>query len=147
MPAGNTWGDVIITVPILYTTTGAGVPVTVTFGPNVTDALQLFKAEEMLILVAVIVGTLFGDAVPEPDALVHPLTVLVTVYVPPVDTVIEEVVAPVLHNKVPVAVVDNVEEPQLFTTVTDGADGADGAVLITTLADATEMHPAALVTV
>jgi hypothetical protein len=35
----------------------------------------------------------------------------------------DEVVSPVLHNKVPVAVVDNVEVPQLFTTVTTGADG------------------------
>ena len=43
---------------------------------------------------------------------------------------IEEVVAPVLHNKVPVAVVDNVEVPQLFTTVTAGADGiAFGAAM------------------
>ena len=38
-------------------------------------------------------------------------------------TVMDEVVSPVLHNKVPVAVVDNVEVPQLFTTVTTGADG------------------------
>ena len=49
---------------------------------------------------------------------------------PAVDTVIEEVLSPVLHNKVPVAVVDNVEVPQLFTTVTDGADGvAFGAAM------------------
>lgn len=38
-------------------------------------------------------------------------------------TVIDEVVAPVLHNKVPVASVDNVELPQLFCVVTFGADG------------------------
>ena len=38
--------------------------------------------------------------------------------------------SPVLHNKVPVAVVDNVEVPQLFTTVTTGADGmAFGAAM------------------
>ena len=43
---------------------------------------------------------------------------------------IEEVVAPVLHNKLPVAVVDIVEEPQLFTTATAGADGmAFGAAM------------------
>jgi hypothetical protein len=36
-----------------------------------------------------------------------------------------DVVAPLLHNKVPGAVVDNVEVPsQLSTTVTDGAVGA-----------------------
>ena len=35
-------------------------------------------------------------------------------------TMIEAVLSPVLHNKVPVAVVDNVEVPQLFITVTIG---------------------------
>ena len=41
---------------------------------------------------------------------------------PLVVTVIEAVVSPVDHNKLlPVAV--NVEDPQLFTTVTKGADG------------------------
>lgn len=33
------------------------------------------------------------------------------------------VVAPVLHNTEPVAVVDNIELPQLFTTVTTGVTG------------------------
>ncbi len=33
------------------------------------------------------------------------------------------VVAPLLHNKVPVAVVESVELPQLFATVTTGAAG------------------------
>ena len=41
-------------------------------------------------------------------------------------TVIEEVLSPVLHSKVPVAVVDNVEVPQLFTTVTAGAGTTAG---------------------
>ena len=41
-------------------------------------------------------------------------------------TVMDEVVSPVLHNKVPVAVVDKVEVPQLFTTVTIGAVIASG---------------------
>ena len=45
-------------------------------------------------------------------------------------TVIEELVSPVLHNRDPVAVVDNVELPQLFTTVTTGVDGiATGAAM------------------
>lgn len=30
-----------------------------------------------------------------------------------------------LHNRLPVAVVDRTELPQLFTTVTTGADGVD----------------------
>jgi hypothetical protein len=66
-------------------------------------------------------GTVVGAALPLPAGLVHPFTVCVTVYVPPVDTVIDEVVAPLLHNREPVnepAV--SVELPQLFITETDG---------------------------
>jgi hypothetical protein len=37
--------------------------------------------------------------------------------------VIDEVVAPVLHSKLPVAVVESTELPQLFTTVTTGVAG------------------------
>ena len=39
-------------------------------------------------------------------------------------TVMDEVVAPLLHNRDPVAVVDSVELPQLSTTVTTGVAGA-----------------------
>jgi hypothetical protein len=62
-----------------------------------------------------------GAAVPLAPELVHPLTVWVTVYVPGVVTVIELVVAPLLHNNEPVndsAV--NIELTQLSTTVTAG---------------------------
>ena len=45
-------------------------------------------------------------------------------------TVMDEVVSPVLHNKVPVAVVDKVEVPQLFTTVTIGAVIASGCTTV-----------------
>ena len=82
-------------------------------------------------------GIAFGKATPEPDALVHPFTVWVTVYVPALLTVIEEPVAPVLHNKDPTALVDKVDTPQLSVTVTIGADGI-------ALGDATP-EPAALV--
>jgi len=54
---------------------------------------------------------------------VHPFTVCVTVYVPAVVTVIDVEVAPVLQSNEPVndpAV--NVELPQLFSTVTVGAE-------------------------
>jgi len=34
-----------------------------------------------------------------------------------------DVVAPVLHNSVPEAVVDKIDDPQLSTTVTTGAEG------------------------
>jgi hypothetical protein len=75
-----------------------------------------------------VAGIATGAALPDPAALVQPLPVCVTVYEPAILTVIEEVVSPVLHNKAPGAVVDKVEEPQLFTTVTKGvADEATGA--------------------
>ena len=47
-------------------------------------------------------GIACGAATPLPEGLVHPFTVCVTVYVPAVVTVIDEVVAPLLHNKEPV---------------------------------------------
>ena len=51
----------------------------------------------------------------------------------------DEVVAPVLQCRNPVAVVDNVELPQLLTTVTTGAAGAvTGAV---TAVSATLVQP------
>jgi len=68
-------------------------------------------------------GVAFGAAVPLPEALVHPLTVAFTVYEPAEVTVIEEVVAPLLHSNVPAAVVESTEFPQLFTTVTTGVEG------------------------
>jgi len=84
-----------------------------------TELLQL------LMTVTVGAGTLefTGAATRLPGELVHPFTVCVTVYVPAAVTVMEVVVAPVFHNNDPVndpAV--NVELPQLFTTVTVGAE-------------------------
>jgi hypothetical protein len=73
-------------------------------------------------------GVVFGAAVAEPGRLVHPFTVCVTLYKPPVLTIImDEPVAPVLHNKLPVAVVDKVDVPsQLLTTFTIGVAGIAG---------------------
>lgn len=42
---------------------------------------------------------------------------------PAVPTLIELVVAPVLHSNDPAAVVERVDVPQLFTTVTTGIAG------------------------
>jgi len=70
-----------------------------------------------------VAGIVNGAATPEPAALIQPSTVCVTVYVPAVLTVIDGVVSVVLHNNVPVAVVDKLAVPQLFTTFTDGAVG------------------------
>lgn len=69
-------------------------------------------------------GVTAGEATAVPEVLVHPLTVCVTVYVPPVVTVMEEVVAPVDHDKLFPDVV-NTELPQLLTTDTTGADGME----------------------
>ncbi len=63
----------------------------------------------MLIIGAM--GAEPGAATPVPGKLVHPFTVWVTLYVPPVVTVIDCPVEFVLHNRLPVAVVDNVEVP------------------------------------
>ena len=69
-------------------------------------------------------GIACGAATPLTEGLVQPFNVCVTEYVPAVVTVIDEVVAPLLHNNEPVKdVAVNVELPQLFTTVTTGADG------------------------
>ena len=46
-------------------------------------------------------GISCGVATPLPEGLVHPFTVCVTEYVPAVVTVIDEVVAPLLHNRSP----------------------------------------------
>ena len=70
-----------------------------------------------------VAGVATGAAMPEPAALVHPPTVLVTVYVPAVVTVIEAVFAPLLHAIVPPDGIERVELPQLFTTVTAGVAG------------------------
>jgi len=94
---------------------------------KVPDAVVDKVVEPLQLLTTVTVGVagnVLGAAVPEPATLVQPSTVCVTVYVPAVLTIMEEVVAPVLHNNVPVAVVDKVEVPlQLLTTLTIGVAG------------------------
>jgi hypothetical protein len=69
-------------------------------------------------------GIGFGDATPLPAVLAQPLSVCTTVYVPAVATVIDGVVAPLLHNKVPLKFdAVNTELVQLSVTVTVGAGG------------------------
>ena len=69
-------------------------------------------------------GVVFGAAIAEPAALVHPFTVVVTVYVPAVLTMMLDAVSPVLQSKLPAAKVANVDVPsQLSTTVTTGVAG------------------------
>jgi putative N-acetylmannosamine-6-phosphate epimerase len=102
-----------------------------------------------------VAGVVFGAAVPEPASLVQPSTVCVTVYVPALLTIMEEVVAPVLHNNVPVAVVDKVDVPlQLLTTFTIGVAGAvfgaavpDPASLVQPLTVCVTVYAPALLTI
>ena len=78
-----------------------------------------------------VAGVDFGAAVPLPARLVQPFSVVVTVYIPDELTIIDEVAAPVLHNNVPVAVVDKVEVPsQLSVTVTAGAAGVVFTIIL-----------------
>ena len=79
-------------------------------------------------------GIGFGAAVALANGLAQPVIVCLTVYVPGVFTVIDEVVAPLLQNNVPVnPVAVNTELPQLFTTVTPGATGVELTVSIAAL--------------
>jgi hypothetical protein len=87
-------------------------------------------------------GPLPGFAIPLPAADVHPTpTDWVTVYVPAVVTVIDGVVSPVLHNKVPVKLdaVSNEVPLQLSVTVTVGAFG--GLPGLATPLPAADVHP------
>jgi hypothetical protein len=70
-------------------------------------------------------GTVKGDGVTGALLkLVQPVVVLVTVKVmEPTDAVMLDVVAPVLHNRLPEAVVLNAELPQLSTFVITGVAG------------------------
>lgn len=70
-----------------------------------------------------VTGIVLGADVPDPVPLVHPLTVVVTVYIAASFTVIDAAVALLLHNSVPPAVVESIELPQLFTTVIPGVAG------------------------
>jgi hypothetical protein len=59
----------------------------------------------------------------------------------------DEPVEPVLHNKLPLAVVDKIEIPaQVLSTVTTGVAGTDDGVLITAIV-IVDIHPAAFFTV
>jgi hypothetical protein len=78
----------------------------------------------LLVIVTIGVdGSVNGAAVPVPAALVHPFTVAVTLYVAAAVTVIEDVVAPVFHDNVPVEMVVNKELPQLLYTNIIGVAG------------------------
>ena len=84
-----------------------------------TELPQLFT-----ILIVGVVGTVRGADIPLPPELAHPFTVCVTVYVAAFVTVIDVVVALLLHNNDPVKLpAVNTELPQLFATPTVGAAG------------------------
>ena len=52
-----------------------------------------------------------------------------------------------LHNKLPVAVVDNVEVPQSFATVTTGTETSAGSVIVTLFVVAVNSSASLTVTV
>jgi hypothetical protein len=84
------------------------------------------------LLATVIVGAVgmtFGSDKPLAAGLVQPFTVCVAVYEAVSVTVIDVVIAPLLHNNDPVKLpAVNTELPQLLTTLTVGAVGtATGA--------------------
>jgi hypothetical protein len=100
----------------------------VPFEPLLHEPLTLeVSVVEPQLLVTVITGvacTALGADTPAPAALTQPLTVCVTVYVALFDTVIDAVVAPLLHRMFPVVFeAVNVDVPQLLTTATVGTDG------------------------
>jgi len=78
-------------------------------------------------------GIALGAATPLPAGLAQLFTVRVTVYVAAVVTVMELVVAPVLHNNEPVPVAVNSELPQLLVTETVGAEGMEVTVNVAAL--------------
>ena len=112
---------------------------------NKLPATVMLSVELPQLLATVTVGAdgmALGVTVPIPAALVHPFTVVVTLYEPATVTVIEEVVAPVLQSKLPAAAVLRIELPQLLTAVTEGSDGE---LLIVSTNVAAESQPTALV--
>jgi hypothetical protein len=94
----------------------------------VVDNVEL--AQSLITETEGVDGGVWGAAEAVPGRLGQPLTVCVTLYVPAAVTVIAVVVAPVLHNKLPVAVVDNIDAPQLSTAVTSGVAGVYAAVAV-----------------
>lgn len=84
-----------------------------------TELPQLFITDTVGV-----VGIAFGAEVPVAAELVHPFKVCVTVYAAALVTVIEVVVALLLHNNDPVKLpAVSTELPQLFTTVITGLVG------------------------
>ena len=151
--------------PILYCTVAP--PVTVTFEPSITDALQEFGSVLTVIFVAVTDGlvvpapmaTLPEDTDVQPAALVT-----VKVYVVLADKPVIVLLVPVPVVVLPPGILVNVQVPEAgkpFNTTepvgvlqlgwvivpTAGAAGKAGAALIATLFEGTETQPTSLVTV
>ena len=97
----------------------------------------------LITVITGVAGVVCGAALFEPALLVHPLNEAVTEYAPADVTDMEEVVPPLLHNNVPLAVVDKLDVPsQLLTTVTTGVAGVvlgDASTVATGL-----IHPLAV---
>ena len=87
---------------------------------NITLPVAVPHVGLVIVPTTGVTGITFGAATPEPEELVQPSKARVTEYVPATETVMEAVVALLLHKIVPPTGIDKVEVPQLFTTVTTG---------------------------
>lgn len=89
--------------------------------------LETVKVDDPQLFTTVtigVAGNAFGFVVCVSGSLVQPFTVCVTEYAALLFTTMDVVVAPVLHNNVPVKLdAVNVDDPQLLSTFTLGADG------------------------
>lgn len=89
--------------------------------PVISEAVNRELSQLLTTLTIGATGNSFGAAIPVAGELLQPFTDCVTVYVPGVDTVIEELVEPLLHNNDPVkSEAVNTALPQLLVTVTVG---------------------------
>jgi hypothetical protein len=115
LPAALTVIDCVF-APLLHALPAVELAVRITLEP-----WQI--AGDTLVVIVGVAGITFGAAVPLPAGLEQPNAVCVTVYIPAVGTVIDVVVAPVLHDNVPITLpAVNTDVPQLLTTDTVGAD-------------------------
>ena len=109
------------------------------------EAVSVDKPQLLRTLKVTADGKGLGDTIPLAPGLLHPLPdIWVTVYVPPVPTVIDAVVILLLHNKVPVKFpAVKVELPQLFTNETVGVTGIVFGVAVALVVAL--VHPLAVV--
>ena len=106
---------VLVTVYVPAVVTVINAPVAPVLHNNGSlPVVDNFEVPQLFNTVTITDGIAFGEDTPLPIGLAQPSTVLFTVIVPAVVTVMEGVVAPVLHNMLPPSGIDKTELPQLF---------------------------------